>query len=159
MAHHSSQVSADLLWEITRNQNAFLVKRAGAGGLRFSRDPLNLVNIHSRKNAGFVNDKAVGVLPLAGEKGGVTLITKKAKHPQRPAHQGHKTNLSGSKSSRKISKTVAANVAKTGYRPDLRAHAVSRASAILKSQKTPKDLPESKPRGAKAKKAAAEKEE
>jgi large subunit ribosomal protein L28e len=48
--------------------------------------------------------------------------------------------------------------AKSGYRPDLRAAAVSRASAIRQSQKPKKDAPESKPRGSKAKKAA-EKEE
>lgn len=31
------------------NQNAFLVQRHNAGGVRFSRDPLNPVNVHSRK--------------------------------------------------------------------------------------------------------------
>lgn len=83
MTHHSSQVSADLIWEIARtyfffesyslreeeeaiekvwmqnsmetnpstsgNQNSYLVKRALSGGVRFSRDPLNLTNINSRK--------------------------------------------------------------------------------------------------------------
>ena len=56
------------------NQNAFLVKRSSHGGVRFSKDPLNLTNVHSRKvcgcpvgigeemliivqQAGFVNDK------------------------------------------------------------------------------------------------------
>merc|ERR1712225_217641 len=58
MPHHSSQVSSDLIWEIVGAQNAFLVKRAQSGGVRFSRDPMNLVNKHSRKHAGFVNEKA-----------------------------------------------------------------------------------------------------
>jgi hypothetical protein len=31
------------------NNNAFMVKRKSAGGVQFSRDPLNLVNKHSRK--------------------------------------------------------------------------------------------------------------
>ena len=63
-----SNVSADLVWEIVRqfqtaslahyiltsvfysgNNNAFLVKRNSGGGVRFSRDPLNPVNKHSRK--------------------------------------------------------------------------------------------------------------
>lgn len=59
------------------NQNSYLVKRNTNGGVRFSRDPLNLTNVHSRKvclfglsrrrradaeantlqHAGFVNDK------------------------------------------------------------------------------------------------------
>lgn len=65
-----SNVSADLIWEVTRklffyrirascrisdkfalagSQNAFLVKRKTGGSPQFSRDPLNLTNVHSRK--------------------------------------------------------------------------------------------------------------
>ena len=107
------------------------------------------------------------------------MITKKVKHPQRPGSAVHKTSLGGNKSTRKyvvtcvlenlgtISdllssrtyKTIASNTAKSGYRSDLRAHAIARASAIRKSQTPKKDAPESKVRGAKAKKAAAEKDE
>lgn len=42
-------ISADLIWEVTRNTSAFLLKRREAGGVQFSRDPLNLTNKHSRK--------------------------------------------------------------------------------------------------------------
>lgn len=56
-------------------------------------------------------------------------------------------------------KAVANHSAKNGYRPDLREAAVQRVSAIRKSQKDPKPTPESKPRGNKAKKAAAAAEE
>lgn len=52
---------------------------------------------------------------------------------------------------------VAKTVAQNGYRADLRAEAVARASAILQSQTPKKDAPAPKPRGAKAK--AAEKDE
>lgn len=41
----------------TGNRNAFLVKRAQSGGVQFSRDPFNLVNKHSRKYAGYANEK------------------------------------------------------------------------------------------------------
>ena len=41
--------------------NAYLCKRKQAGGVQFSRDPMNLVNKHSRKYEGFVNDKAIGI--------------------------------------------------------------------------------------------------
>ena len=34
-----------------------LLKRKGAGGVTFSRDPLNLTNIHNRKYEGFVDTK------------------------------------------------------------------------------------------------------
>ncbi|PQE04224.1 60S ribosomal L28 protein [Rutstroemia sp. NJR-2017a BVV2] len=116
---------------------------------RFSKDPLNLTNLHSRK--------AAGVAPA--EKGGVTLITKKTSATQSPATSLHKTTFGKNKSNRKVYAGVAKTVAKNSYRPDLRAAAVSRASAILESQTPKKDAPESKLRGSKAKKAAAEKEE
>ncbi len=45
----SGTISYILLNTGGRNQNAFLVQRNSAGGVRFSRDPLNPVNIHSRK--------------------------------------------------------------------------------------------------------------
>merc|ERR1711964_384830 len=114
MPHHSSQVSSDLIWEIVGAQNAFLVKRAQSGGVRFSRDPMNLVN---------------------------------------------KTTFGGNKTTRKTYKAIVSSTAKSGYRPDLRAPAVARASAIRFSQRPKKDTPEAKVRGAKAKKAAAAKDE
>lgn len=60
----------------------------------------NLTNIHSRKNAGFVNAKAVGVQPASGDKGGVTLITKKAAAVQKPSSV-NTTTFKGNKSVRK----------------------------------------------------------
>jgi len=147
-----------LIWEISRTQNAFLVKRNSGGGVRFSKDPLNLTNTHSRKQAGFVNDKAVGVSPAEGDKGGVVLTTKKTKHVQRPGSNHHTTTFGGNKSTRRTYKAIVNITAKSGYRPDLRSSAVARASAIRQSQRPKKDIPEKKARGAKAKKAA-EKEE
>lgn len=61
-----SNVSSDLIWEITREyhvfddrlasdlsvlgaNNSYLVKRRSGGGAQFSRDPLNVTNKHSRK--------------------------------------------------------------------------------------------------------------
>merc|ERR1711925_42425 len=139
MPHHSSQVSSDLIWEIVGAQNAFLVKRAQSGGVRFSRDPMNLVNKHSRKHAGLVNEKQ--------------------KHTQKPGAAAHKTTFGGNKTTRKTYKAIVSSTAKSGYRPDLRAPAVARASAIRFSQRPKKDTPEAKVRGAKAKKAAAAKDE
>ncbi|KAI9746424.1 MAG: hypothetical protein M1818_000137 [Claussenomyces sp. TS43310] len=155
-SHHSHQVSSDLVWEIARNQNSFLVKRKTGGGVRFSRDPLNPLNVHSRKYAGFVNDKAVGVVPAEGDKGGVTLITKKTKHTQRPRSNLNKITWGGDKSTRKTYKGISSNVAKNGYRGDLRASAVARASAIRQSQRPVKETPEPKLRGSKAKKDGAD---
>ncbi|KAI8634548.1 60S ribosomal protein L28 [Xylariaceae sp. FL1651] len=148
----SPQVSADLIWEIVRGNNAFLVKRKSSGGVQFSRDPLNLTNKHSRKWAGFVNDKAIGVAP--NEKGGVKVLSKKASASSQPSKSITETSFHGGKSTRKTYVAVANQTAKSGYRPDLRQAAVARASAIRQSQKEPKPTPEKKLRGSKAKKAA-----
>ncbi|ORY63576.1 ribosomal L28e protein family-domain-containing protein [Pseudomassariella vexata] len=148
-----STVSADLVWEIVRNNNSYLVKRNTGGGVQFSRDPLNLTNKHSRKHAGFVNEKAIGV--VANEKGGVKVVSKKNNHYSKPSATTE-TVFHGGKTARKTYKAVANQAAKSGYRPDLREAAVQRVSAIRKSQREPKPTPERKPRGNKAKKVVDE---
>ncbi|KAI2469205.1 60S ribosomal protein L28 [Annulohypoxylon bovei var. microspora] len=150
----SNLISSDLVWEISRANNSYLVKRKESGGVQFSRDPLNLVNKNTRKHAGFVNDKAIGVQPA--EKNGVKIISKKESDSLKPAKNTTEVTHSGGQPARKIYKTVANQAAKSGYRADLREAAVARVSAIRKSQKDPKPTPEPKPRGTKAKKAAAE---
>ncbi|KAI0166439.1 ribosomal L28e family protein [Xylariaceae sp. FL1272] len=148
----ASNVSADLIWEIVRPNNSYIVKRKQSGGVQFSRDPLNLTNVHSRKYAGFVNDKAIGVIPA--EKGGVKVISKKTTTAHQPYKSTTTTTYHGGKSARKTYVAVANQAAKSGYRSDLRQAAVARASAIRASQREPKPTPEPKLRGNKAKKAA-----
>ncbi|KAH8895147.1 ribosomal protein L28e [Thozetella sp. PMI_491] len=147
----SSNVSADLVWEVVRPWNSFLVKRRSNGGVQFSRDPYNLTNKHSRKYAGFVNDKAIGL--TAGEKGGVQLISKKTGSAGKPSAEQAKVSIGSGKSNRKTFKAVAGHTARQGYRADLRAAAVSRASAIRQSQRPVKETPEKKLRGTAAKRA------
>lgn len=55
----------------------------------------------------------------------------------------------------RVYKAIADAVGKNGYRADLNQTAVSRASAILDSQRSKKDTPAKKPRGVKARKADA----
>ncbi|KAI9785012.1 MAG: hypothetical protein M1839_001209 [Geoglossum umbratile] len=152
-----SNISADLIWEVTRNHNSYLVKRRTGGGTQFSRDPFNLTNKHSRKYGGFVNQQAIGIQP--GEKGGVVLTTKKqhTTTSHTPASSVNQTSWGPNKSERKTYAGIVGHTAKRGYRPDLRHEAVARASAIRQSQRPKKDSPEKKPRGAKAKKIAESK--
>jgi len=145
-------VSNDLIWEITRSQNAFLVKRKSGGGSQFSRDPLNLVNKNSRKYAGFVNSKAIGV--QAAVNGGIIVTTKKGGNQNRPGPNANTTTYNPTTSNRKIYKGVANTSVRNAYRADLRGEAVSRASALRLSQRPKRDTPEKKLRGAKARKAA-----
>jgi len=146
-------ISDDLIWEVVRHQNAYLVKSKQHGGFQFSRDPFNLTNKHSRKHAGFLNDKAVSIQP--GEDGGLSLKTKKSGNSHKPAEHHNTHNYGKTTSNRKIYKNVADSVGKRSYRGDLNKDAVARASAIRDSQRAKKDTPERKPRGAKAKKTEA----
>ena len=58
-------VSSDLLWELTKANNAFLLKQ---GQIALSTDPYNLANLHSQKFAGIANTAAVGVeVPKSGD--------------------------------------------------------------------------------------------
>ncbi|OJJ97377.1 60S ribosomal protein L28 [Aspergillus brunneoviolaceus CBS 621.78] len=156
MAADRTNVSSDLIWQITRNQNAFLVKRNSGGGSQFSRDPLNVQNKHSFKYAGYANNKAIGV--QATENGGVVVLTKKS-NSQQPAKNIVTVSYGPSASTRKIFKGVADKTAKKGYRADLREAAVARVSAIRRSQKPKKESPPQKLRGAQAKKAAEKDQE
>ncbi|KAJ5166514.1 uncharacterized protein N7482_005295 [Penicillium canariense] len=137
-------VSNDLIWQITRNQNAYLVRRNTFGGSQFSRDPLNLVNKQSYK--------AVGV--QSTENGDVVVITKKAGNPQQPAQNLVTVTYGPKTSTRKIYKGVAGQTAQNGYRADVREEAVARVSALRRSQKPKKDTPPRKVRGVQARKAA-----
>lgn len=110
-----ANVSGDLIWEVVRkfqtfpnnsrthpilgNSNSYLVKRKSGGGVQFSRDPFNLTNKHSRKHAGFVNEKAVSIQP--DEKGGVTLVTKKANKSHTPSSHHNTHGFKSSSSNRK----------------------------------------------------------
>ncbi|KXT09017.1 hypothetical protein AC579_10190 [Pseudocercospora musae] len=140
-------ISNDLIWEITRSSNSFLVKRKQAGGVQFSRDPLNLTNKHSRKYSGYANSQAIGIQP---DDNTVTLTTKLPKSANRPAKSYQTTSFKSSTPSRKLYKSIVNTTAKRGYRPDLRAEAVQRASAIKQSQRENKKERKSKARGKKA---------
>ncbi|KAK8199601.1 ribosomal L28e protein family-domain-containing protein [Phyllosticta capitalensis] len=147
----ASNISADLIWEATRGHNSFLVKRSQAGGVQFSKDPLNLKNVHSRKYEGFVNDKAFGV--QAGKNGGVELLVKKANKANKPASQIQSSTYGPSVSSRKTYKSIVNATTKRHYRADLNKEAIARASAIKHSQKPVKADKPVKPRGVKGRKA------
>lgn len=57
--------------------------------MQFSRDPLNLLNKHSRKYAGFVNEQAIGIQP---DSNTVKLITKVKGRGNQPAKMCVHTN-------------------------------------------------------------------
>ncbi|KAI9897584.1 hypothetical protein N3K66_007440 [Trichothecium roseum] len=145
-------ISSDLIWEVVRNNNSYLSKSNQNGGVQFSHDPLNLINKNVRKHAGFVNDKAIGI--VSTDKG-FTVITKKPAVGNKPKEAFIKSEHSGRKSSRKGYRAVANQTARNNYRADLRQAAVQRVSAIRRTQLPVKPEAEPKLRGKRAQKAAA----
>ncbi|KAI8988719.1 ribosomal protein L28e [Pilobolus umbonatus] len=139
-------MSADLVWAIIKNNNSFLVKRQN---VEFSSEPSNLKNVNTFKYSGLANYKNVTIAPAAR---GVRLTIKKAGKQQSPAKSANSVVIS--KSGRKTFKTVANLIARgTKYRPDLRAAAVARASAILASQRPVKVHAKREAKGVRANKA------
>ncbi|ORE09211.1 ribosomal protein L28e [Rhizopus microsporus var. microsporus] len=127
-------MSAELVWAIVKNNNSFLVKRDNA---QFSSEPGNLTNLNSFKYSGIANYKNVTIQPAAR---GVRVTLHKAKKEQLPAKSTNTVVIA--KTRRQTAKSVANLIARANkYRPDLRAAALARASAIISSQqpkKTPK---------------------
>jgi len=83
----------------------------------------------------------------------IGLTTKLPNRSNKPAKSQVTSSFSANTSGRKIYKSVVNTTAKRGYRADLRAAAVARASAVKLSQQQKKERAAAKPRGASAKKA------
>ena len=52
------QASGDTIWELTRNNNGFLISNQGH---TFSRDPLNLTGLNTKRDSGLANTHALGI--------------------------------------------------------------------------------------------------
>lgn len=83
-------------------------------------------------------------------------LSTKTKATTKPAKALQTASFSSNTPGRKIYKSVVNTTAKRGYRADLRAAAVARASAVKLSQQQKKQRAAPKPRGAAAKKNAEE---
>ncbi|GKV11876.1 hypothetical protein SLEP1_g23094 [Rubroshorea leprosula] len=58
-------VPGQLIWEIVKKNNSFLVKQFGRGnaGVQFSKESNNLYNLNSYKHSGLANKKTVTIQP------------------------------------------------------------------------------------------------
>ena len=54
----TEQVTSDALWELTQNWNCFLIKSQAT---TFSRDPLNLSGLNTKRDSGIANTRAIGI--------------------------------------------------------------------------------------------------
>jgi len=112
-----------------KNNHCFLHK--GLHGAQFSSEPGNLYNVNSYTYSGLVNEKTVHV--EASTEGGISITRTLPKHANKPKNFKSKTNKKG-KNFRRTAVRLGKEV--HGIRPDLKAGALARASAINKSQRT-----------------------
>jgi len=129
--------SSDLEWLLIRRSNCFIRKQTSTGVV-FSAEPGNLRNLNSKKYSGVISTKNVHVIP-SGESG-ITLKMRTAESPY-TVSKSHKSKKLRGNAGRKTAGSVYSSTHGAGYRPDLSKAAVQRASAILKSQKVPKEAP------------------
>ncbi|CAN4089062.1 unnamed protein product [Withania somnifera] len=130
-------VPGQLVWEIVKKNNSFLVKEFGNGtaGVVFSKEPNNLYNLHSYKHSGLANKKTVTILPEGKDKS-ILLATSKTKKQNKPSSLLNKSVMK--KEFRRMAKAVTNQVADNYYRPDLKKAALARLSAVNRSLKVAK---------------------
>ncbi|KAK7349232.1 hypothetical protein VNO77_06427 [Canavalia gladiata] len=130
-------VPGQLVWEIVKKNNSFLVKQFGRGtqSVEFSRETNNLYNLNSFKYSGLANKKTVTVQPV-GKDLSVLFATTKTKKQNKPAALLHKSVMK--KEFRRMAKAVVNQVADNNYRPDLKKAALARLSAVHRSLKVAK---------------------
>lgn len=132
-------MSNDLIWQLVRNNNSFLVKR---NGVSLSREPGNLLNKHSFKYSGLLK-KTVGVSQVGTS---VEISTKIARKTRKPASSIEKSKHY--KSVRSLAPGIKKNL--EFYRPDLTDAVLGRISRYQYTKRTIKPATARKPRGNKA---------
>ncbi|KAE8728254.1 60S ribosomal protein L28-1 [Hibiscus syriacus] len=82
-------VPGQLIWEVVKKSNCFLVKQFGRGntGVRFSKEPNNL---NSYKHSGLANKKTITIQPGDRDQS-VLLATTKTKKQNKPSALLHKS--------------------------------------------------------------------
>ncbi|OMO67341.1 hypothetical protein CCACVL1_20594 [Corchorus capsularis] len=130
-------VPGQLIWEIVKKNNCFLVKEFGNGtaGVQFSKESNNLCNLNSYKHSGLANKKTV-TIQAGGKDKSVLLATTKTKKQNKPASLLHKSVMR--KEFPRMAKAVVNQVADNYYRPDLKKAALARLSVIHRSLKVAK---------------------
>ncbi|MCD7465118.1 60S ribosomal protein L28 [Datura stramonium] len=130
-------VPGQLVWEIVKKNNSYLVKEFGNGtaGVVFSKEPNNLYNLHSYKHSGLANKKTVTIQP-GGKDQSVLLATTKTKKQNKPSSLLNKSAMK--KEFRRMAKAVTNQVADNYYRPDLKKAALARLSAVNRSLRVAK---------------------
>eukprot|EP01130_Rhizamoeba_saxonica_P000694 TRINITY_DN10631_c0_g1_i1.p1 TRINITY_DN10631_c0_g1~~TRINITY_DN10631_c0_g1_i1.p1 ORF type:complete len:150 (+),score=33.06 TRINITY_DN10631_c0_g1_i1:62-511(+) len=115
--------SDDLIWQLIRNNNSFLVRRNhGSKRVEFSSEEGNLTNQNSYKYSGIANSKAVHL--EENDQDGVTLSVKSNKTSKKYQPSSLYVSWALNKDTRRTAKSIKSVV--DGYRPDLTKSALAR---------------------------------
>jgi large subunit ribosomal protein L28e len=122
-------MSGALIWELTKNNNAFLVKR---NGVTFSAEKGNLTNTNSYKSSGLANHRAVDI--RAAKEGGIVVSLKSSKQSaqRKPATQWNA--VTHKKHFRSVARAIKNRL--RGDRSDLKMAALARFSALSRAAKS-----------------------
>ena len=120
-------MSQDVQWSIMRRNSCHIVQ---SGKFRFSKEPNNLLNKHSRKFSGSIPRKTIGITPHS--EGGVILTLKKPKYSRKPKKMFTRIRLN--KNRRAVYKSIRRIMKSRFYRTRLTELAVRRACVLLTSQ-------------------------
>jgi len=148
-------MSSDLQWLLLRNYNSFVVKRVPEGPV-FSREPGNLRNLHSHKYSGLTNEKTIDI--SESSEGTIQITTRKTKVAPTAVRPAFAKSTIRPRSGPRRAQGIVAQIAKRGYRPDLRAAALARVSALLATKKQRMPTPPKKVRSRKVKELQASSE-
>lgn len=113
--------SADLQWTLVRQNSKFLQKR---NNIRLSNDPFNNNGNWTKRQSGFINDKATVIKP--GKNGAICLTIKKGDNNNKPKQTFVKTNFDAGVKASDVRRAV------NGVRPDLGAVSFRRARKLAR---------------------------
>merc|ERR1712080_7148 len=118
--------SSDLLWALTKKNNAFLVKR---NGLQLSSEPGNVMNKNSFKYSGLANHESVDV---QDNTKGISFSKKNSKNRSQP--QRNLVTVDLKKGFRQVAQSIKRKTEGANYRKGLSGPALARWYKIWKSQ-------------------------
>ncbi|XP_003379651.1 60S ribosomal protein L28 [Trichinella spiralis] len=130
--------SSDIQWACIKKSSSFIHSRRNIGPkfttVRTSLHlaPFNLTGIHCYRDCGLVRKRAIDVVPEPDNKG-LSFVYKKKGQGNRP--NSSLVEISLSRNSRAVLRTMKTIVRKQKYRGSLLLKAQKRASQIMRSQK------------------------
>ncbi|KRX63352.1 Cathepsin B-like cysteine proteinase 6, partial [Trichinella sp. T9] len=123
--------SSDIQWACIKKSSSFIHSRRNIGP-KFTTAPFNLTGVHCYRDCGLIRKKAIDVVPEPDSKG-LSFVYKKKGQGNRP--NCSLVEISLSRNSRAVLRTMKTIVRKQKYRGSLLLKAQKRASQIMRSQK------------------------